>query len=320
MKHRSHRGPRSNKHGNNRADNNRGSNNRNVRLNKFIAQSGFASRRKADELILAGKVRVNGKTVEELGMQVHPSRDVVVVDGRTIRQFEDMVYVMFNKPPRIVTTMNDPEGRPSVADYFDKARVRLFPVGRLDWDSEGLLILTNDGDFAQQVSHPKNDVAKTYLVKVDGQPTVEQMQKLVRGVSIIGGKAHALFVEKAERRSSDKYDWIKIIINEGRNRQIRQMFEKIGYDVMKLQRVAVGRLRLGPLDKGKFRILTDEDVARVFAKPKELDERRQKRAEWFKKNGGKNANDRSANNRSANDRSNFSKRPEFRREKRGPRD
>ncbi len=191
---------------------------------------------------------------------------------------------MFNKPPRIITTMNDPEGRPSVADYFAKARVRMFPVGRLDWDSEGLLILTNDGDFAQRVSHPKNDVAKTYMVKVDGQPTHEHLQKLVRGVSIIGGKSHALFAEKAERSSSDKYDWIKVIINEGRNRQIRQMFEKIGFDVMKLQRIAVGRLKIGTLEKGMFRILTDEDLSRIFAQPKELDERNQKRAEWRKNN------------------------------------
>lgn len=216
---------------------------------------------------------------------VHPSKDTIVVSGKTIKPFQDLVYVMFNKPPRIVTTMNDPDGRPSVADYFEKARVRMFPVGRLDWDSEGLLLLTNDGDFAQRVSHPKSSIAKTYLVKVDGQPTHEDMQKLMRGVSIIGGRAFALLAETAERKSSEKYDWVKVIINEGRNRQIRQMFEKIGYDVMKLQRVAIGRLRLGTLEKGKFRILTDEDLARIFSEPKELDERNRKREEYRRAHG-----------------------------------
>jgi 23S rRNA pseudouridine2605 synthase len=254
-----------------------------VRLNRYIAQSGVASRRHADALIAQGQVRINGKTITELGTQVHPGKDTIVVSGKTIRPFDDLVYVMFNKPPRVVTTMNDPDGRPSVADYFEKARVRLFPVGRLDWDSEGLILLTNDGDFAQRVSHPKNSIAKTYLVKVDGQPTPEDLQKLMRGVTIVGGKAFALYAETSERKSSDKYDWIKVIINEGRNRQIRQMFEKIGYDVMKLQRVAIGRLRLGPLEKGKFRILTEEDLARVFADPKELDERFRKRTEFQKK-------------------------------------
>lgn len=220
-----------------------------------------------------------------LGTMVHPTKDTVVVEGKTIKPFQDLVYVMFNKPPRIMTTMNDPDGRPSVADYFVKAKLRLFPVGRLDWDSEGLLILTNDGDFAQRVSHPKSSIPKTYLVKVDGQPTHEDLQKLMRGVPIVGGKAFALLAETVERKTSDKYDWIKVIINEGRNRQIRQMFEKIGYDVMKLQRVAIGRLRLGPLDKGKFRIMTDEDIARVFAEPKELDERDRKRKEYRRVHG-----------------------------------
>jgi 23S rRNA pseudouridine2605 synthase len=249
-----------------------------VRLNKYIAQSGHCSRRHADQFIRAQLVRVNGKTITEMGTMINPRGDTVVVDGKTIRPFQDQVYVMFNKPPRIVTTMNDPLDRPKVADFFDKAKVRLFPVGRLDWDSEGLLLLTNDGDFAQRVSHPKNDVAKTYLVKVDGQPSNTELQKLMRGVSIIGGKTSALFCERAERSTSDKYDWIKVIINEGRNRQIRQMFAKIGYDVMKLQRTAIGRLRLGPLEKGKFRVLTMEDVERIFKMPNELDERAMKKA------------------------------------------
>lgn len=241
-----------------------------VRLNKFIATCGIASRRKADELISDGQVRVNGHTITDLGTKVNPRTDSVVVNGKPIKVFQDLVYVMFNKPVQVVSTMSDPEGRPTIADYFTKMRIRIFPVGRLDWDSEGLILLTNDGDFAQKVSHPKNDVAKTYLVKLDGQPTESQLQKLVRGVTIIGGKTHALAVQKVAGRGSDKYDWVKVVITEGRNRQVRQMFEKIGYDVKKLQRVAIGSLKLGNLDRGQYRVLTPDDLKRVFQVPKEL--------------------------------------------------
>lgn len=241
-----------------------------IRLNKFIASTGVASRRHADQLISEGSVRINGKTITELGTQVDPLRDTIVVNGKPLRPITDLVYVMFNKPPQVVTTMNDPEGRPSIKDYFDKARIRLFPVGRLDWHSEGLLLLTNDGEFAQKVSHPKNNVAKTYLVKLNGEPTEEQLNKLLRGISIIGGKARALAVRRMEKRGSDKYDWVKIIIDEGRKHQVRQMFQKIGFDVKKLQRVAIGSLQIANLKKGQFRVLTQEDVKKIFIKPKEL--------------------------------------------------
>lgn len=245
-----------------------------IRLNKFIASTGIASRRRADQLILEGSVRVNGKTITELGIQIDPLRDTVVVNGKPIRPITDLVYVMFNKPPRVVTTMNDPEGRPSIKDYFDKARIKLFPVGRLDWHSEGLLLLTNDGEFAQKVSHPKYDVSKTYLVKLNGIPSEEHFKKLLRGISIIGGRTRALAVHRMEKRGSDKYDWIKIIIDEGRKHQVRLMFQKIGFDVKKLQRIAIGALQIANLKKGQFRVLTQEDVKKVFLKPKELKEAR----------------------------------------------
>ncbi len=246
-----------------------------IRLNKFIAMSGVASRRHADDLIVQGFVRVNGKTITDLGTRVSPEQDRVFVQNKPIHAVRDLVYIAFHKPIHVVTTMNDPQGRPSLAEYFSKARIRLFPVGRLDWDSEGILLLTNDGAFAQKVSHPKYGVAKTYLAKLSGQPTDEQLQKLMRGVSIIGGKARAQYVERI--RSSGKYDWVKIIIDEGRNRQIRQMFQKIGFDVKKLQRVAIGSLRLGALERGKFRILTETDLEKVFRAPKELTAR----ARWL---------------------------------------
>jgi 23S rRNA pseudouridine2605 synthase len=244
-----------------------------VRLNKFIASTGIASRRRADALIREGSVRVNGKAITELGTQVDPKRDKVFVNNKPVRPPDDLVYVMFNKPPQVVTTMSDPEGRPCINDYFKKATIRLFPVGRLDWHSEGLLLLTNDGEFAQKVSHPKFDVAKTYLVKLNGEPSEEQLGKLLRGISIIGGKTRALAVRKMEKRGSDKYDWIKIIIDEGRKHQVRLMFQKIGFDVKKLQRVAIGSLQLANLKKGDFKILSPDDIKKIFIKPKELREK-----------------------------------------------
>lgn len=159
--------------------------------------------------------------------------------------------------------MADPLERPTIKRYIDDLPVRLFPVGRLDWDSEGLLLLTNDGDYAQRVTHPTAEVTKTYLVKVDGQPTQEKLMKLTRGVTIEGGKVAAKWVEKI-KRGKDQYAWLKIIITEGKNRQIRQMFEKIGFDVLKLQRVAIGRLRLGQLDRGEIVFLNDVAAERVF--------------------------------------------------------
>ncbi len=241
-----------------------------MRLNKFIAWTGAASRRLADRLIEEGMVRVNGKTITVLGTQIDPKRDTIVVKGKPVRPPQDLVYVMFNKPPRVMTTMFDPEGRPSVSDYFQKARIKLFPVGRLDWDSEGLLILTNDGEFAQKISHPKHSVTKTYLVKLNGLASQEQLNKLLRGVTIIGGRARALSVSTMEPRGSEKYGWVKIIIDEGRKHQVRLMFAKAGFDVKKLQRVAIGGLQLANLKKGEFRILSPDDLEKVFKQPKEL--------------------------------------------------
>lgn len=170
---------------------------------------------------------------------------------------------MFYKPKGILTTMEDPLGRPTVKQYIDEIPTRVFPVGRLDWDSEGLLLLTNDGDYANRVANPHSEVTKTYLVKLDGQPKDEQLQKLLTGVSIVGGKVAAKSVEKV-KRGRDQYAWIKIVITEGKNRQIRQMFEKIGFDVLKLQRVAIGRLRIGNLQRGEMVFLNEIAADRVF--------------------------------------------------------
>ncbi|MCB0422352.1 MAG: rRNA pseudouridine synthase [Bdellovibrionales bacterium] len=234
-----------------------------IRLNKYIAESGVASRRKADELIESGKVKVNGRTQKKMGTVITPGIDEVTVSGEKLKGAGKKYYYMFNKPIQVVTSMNDPEGRTSVADYFASAEGRLFPVGRLDWDSEGLLLMTNDGEFAQAVTHPKEEIPKTYLVKLDGQPTEPQLRKLVTGVSIEGGRATAKYVERI-KRGSEKYAWIKIVITEGRNRQIRRMFESIGYSVTKLQRVAIGFLKLGKLRKGMYVKLKAVDLAKIF--------------------------------------------------------
>lgn len=238
---------------------------RSVRLNKLIADSGLASRRHADRLIEEGHVTVNGKRVFELGIKVDPDHDKVVVDGKPLRKPNQKLYLVFNKPKGVLTTLSDPHNRPSLADYLGNVPGRVFPVGRLDWDSEGLVLLTNDGDFANKVMHPRAEVTKTYLVKVDGQPRPDQIQKLLNGVSIVGGRVAAKFMEKIKRPDgSDQYDWYKMVITEGKNRQIRQMFEKIGFDVMKLQRVAIGRLRLGSLERGELAYLNEEALKKVF--------------------------------------------------------
>jgi len=229
----------------------------------LIADSGLASRRAADRMIEEGQVTVNGKKVYELGVKVDPNNDRISVLGKPLRKKFEHVYIMFHKPKGILTTMEDPLERPTVKKFLEEVPTRVFPVGRLDWDSEGLLLLTNDGDYANRVSHPKKEVTKTYLVKVDGKPTDDKIKKLLTGVTIVGGKVTAKSVEKV-KRGREQYDWLKIVITEGKNRQIRQMFEKIGFDVLKLQRVAIGRLRLGNLQRGELVYLNDVAAERVF--------------------------------------------------------
>lgn len=235
-----------------------------MRLNKFLAESGVTSRRGADELIKQGAVQINGKRVYELGVKVDLRSDRVLVHGKPVQPETRKLYLLFNKPKGVLTTMEDPEGRPCIADYIQKVETRVFPVGRLDWDSEGLILLTNDGEFAQRVTHPKHEVLKTYLVKVNGQPTEEHLRKLRTGVTIIGGRVAARELEKLKGTESEKYDWFKIVIGEGKNRQIRRMFEKIGFDVMKLQRIAIGKLKMGGLGRGEWAMLSPEEIEKIF--------------------------------------------------------
>jgi len=234
-----------------------------TRLNKLIADSGLTSRRKADRLIETGKVMVNGKKVFELGIKVNPNSDKVVVDGHPLRRKFEHIYIMFHKPRGVLTTLSDPEDRPTIKDYLKEVPTRVFPVGRLDWDSEGLLLLTNDGEYANRVMHPKDEVTKTYLVKLDKPARPDQIRKLLSGVTIVGGRVKAKHIESVQR-GRELHPWLKIIIDEGKNRQIRQMFEKIDCDVLKLQRVAIGRLRMGSLPRGHLVYLNDVAAERVF--------------------------------------------------------
>lgn len=238
-----------------------------VRLNKFLADSGICSRRAADTVIAEGRILVNGKKVFELGIKVDPAGDRITFDGKPVKRVHQKIYLMLHKPKGVLTTLEDELGRPTVANFLGDIAQRVFPVGRLDWDSEGLLLFTNDGDLANKIMQPKSDITKTYLVKVDGRPEEPQLTRLRQGVSIPGGRVKALHVEKIVRKDGSKqYQWLKIVISEGKNRQIRYMFEKIGFDVLKLQRIAIGQLKLGNLDKGELTYLDETDLKRIFVK------------------------------------------------------
>lgn len=253
-----------------------------IRLNKLLAERGLASRRGADKLIEEGMVVVNGKKVYELGVKVNPHKDKIIVDGKPLKSKVENIYIMFNKPKNVITSMNDPLERPTIADFVADLPIRVFPIGRLDWDSEGLIILTNDGDYAQKVMHPKTEVTKTYHVKLEGQPQLYQIKKLLTGVSIPGGRVKAKHVEKLKitktktKKTSEKNDWYKIIITEGKNHQVKEMFKKIGFDVIKLHRVAIGKLRIGNLPRGEKVFLNEAAANRVFLAdlPEEVHSRR----------------------------------------------
>ncbi len=242
-----------------------------VRLNRFLSQCGIASRRKADELISAGKVTVNGNTVRELGVTIDPKTDRVKVRNRSISQPHTGALV-FYKPRGVVSTMNDPEGRPSVSDYLTKHYRSYFPVGRLDYDSSGLLILTNDGDLAERLLHPRYGHARTYLVRVEGSVTQATLDKLARGVRLKDGmvKATARFVappadarRPGAREPEEKSTWLEVTVIEGRNRLVRRMMDEVRHSVVKLRRIAHGPFKLGKLGPGEMRHLTEKEFDRV---------------------------------------------------------
>ncbi|MEA5056987.1 MAG: pseudouridine synthase [Anaerotignum propionicum] len=229
------------------------------RLQKFLAEAGVASRRKAEELIAAGKIKVNGKVVMELGTKIDPKKDeVLYLDKEVSKKEVELVYIMLHKPEGYVTTAKEQFGRPGVMDLVRDVKERIFPVGRLDYDTSGLLLLTNDGDLTYKLTHPKHDVDKTYIAKLYGTPDDMDLQKFRRGVVIDGKQtkpAKMQIIEKGERQSI-----VEIIIHEGRNRQVRKMCEAIKHPVAQLKRVATGDLTMGDLPKGKYRHLTPKEV------------------------------------------------------------
>ena len=229
-----------------------------MRIAKFLAAAGVASRRKCEEIILEGNVKVNGKTVEELGTQVDPARDDVRVNRKKIELKQEKIYIMFDKPLGCVCTCEDERGRTTVLDYIKSIDERIYPVGRLDFTTEGLLILTNDGDLAFRLTHPSNEVNKRYLAIVDSEITSDDVRKLEKGVFIEGGKTAPAKVKLL--KVSPTRTELTIIIHEGRNRQVRRMFEAIGKNVVFLKRISVGDMNLGDLKKGEYRFLTKEEI------------------------------------------------------------
>ena len=232
-----------------------------MRLNKYIAMAGLASRRKADELTLAGKVRVNGSVFTEPGYDVQPG-DVVEVNGRAIEPVKHHVYLMLNKPKGYITTVEDDRERPTVMELVGDVAERVFPVGRLDYNTSGLLLLTNDGAFAYQMTHPKHELVKTYRARVTGVLSDERLARLRKGVDIGGfvtSPARVEVLKQVERSAV-----VEIKIHEGKNRQIRKMFATVGNKVIDLERTAIGDLHMSHLRSGHYRKLTRQEVERLL--------------------------------------------------------
>ena len=251
-----------------------------VRLQKFLAECGIGSRRKMERFIIEGRVRINGKVVMELGSKVDPDVDKVEVNRRPVHAAPKGIMLL-HKPKRVMSTLSDPEGRPTVADYLTKHYQSYFPVGRLDWDSSGLMVLTNDGEIAERLMHPRYGFERVYQVRVEGSVSEELLQKVRRGVRLSDGmvQAHAALM-----RGDEKSTWIEVRIQEGRNRVVRRLFEKLGHPVMKLKRVVYGPFKLGRLQPGQIRVLTlDEYIQarrKVMTYEKEsAEERREERRE-----------------------------------------
>ncbi|HHV08196.1 MAG TPA: rRNA pseudouridine synthase [Firmicutes bacterium] len=231
------------------------------RLQKAIARAGICSRRRAEELIISGRVKVNDVVITQLGQKVDPENDIIKVDNNVLNLRVPKVYLLLHKPPGYITTVHDPHGRPTVMDLIPK-KVRLFPVGRLDLNSEGLLILTNDGRLAHMLTHPRFEVTKTYEVWVKGQPQANKLLKLTTGIVLEDGLAHA-------KRVSIVGTWtqgtrLDVVMAEGRKREVRRLFQAIGFPVQRLIRHKLGPLSLGQLPLGHTRSLTKEEVAALY--------------------------------------------------------
>jgi 23S rRNA pseudouridine2605 synthase len=234
------------------------------RLQKLLASAGVASRRKSEELILAGRVSVNGKIVTELGSKADLSTDTILVDGARVKAAERPIYLMLHKPKGYVTTTSDPEGRPTVLQLLGNLPARVYPVGRLDFASEGLLLLTNDGSLVQQLTKAASHVPKTYLVKINGRPSEATIERLRSGVYITLDDNRRVKTSPAKIRLHEgaTNPWYEVTLIEGRNRQLRRMFQAVGFLVEKIKRIQVGPLKLD-IPPGQFRSLTIREVAQL---------------------------------------------------------
>jgi 23S rRNA pseudouridine2605 synthase len=231
------------------------------RLQKILANAGLASRRAAEKMVADGRISVNGVVVRQQGIRADIGRDEIRVDGKLVSFETEKVYIVLNKPAGYVTTLNDPQGRPIVTDLLKGVSERVFPIGRLDYDSEGLLFLTNDGDFAQRLQHPRYQVPKTYRVKVEGRLNRIELQGLEKGIDLPDGRfAPSMIVAE---RFNPKSTWLRLTIHDGRNRVIRRAFDSIGHSVARLIRVSFGDITLETLGEGEWRSLSHAEIGKL---------------------------------------------------------
>ncbi|MEI6406664.1 MAG: pseudouridine synthase [Actinomycetes bacterium] len=234
-----------------------------VRLQKVLADAGVASRRGSEELIAEGRVSVDGVQIRELGSKVDPEIANIEVDGETIHANKSKTYLIFHKPAGVISTMSDPEGRPNLGDYFTARNERLFHVGRLDRESEGLILLTNDGDLAHRATHPSYGLLKKYVLEIEGVFGKEEAKKLEHGIELEDGMARALSV-KVIREVSQKHFWVEVSIHEGRYHIVRRMFEALDIKVLRLIRSEFGPLSLGDTKEGRWRALNEVEVMNLY--------------------------------------------------------
>ena len=234
-----------------------------TRLNKIIADAGIASRRAADQLILEGRVSVNDKTVLELGGKYDPENDEIKVDGESLKINKSKTYLAFHKPAGVISTMSDPEGRANLGSYFADRKDRLYHVGRLDKDSEGLILLTNDGELAHRATHPSYGLEKKYLVEIEGDFNKGLSDQLLQGVKLEDGLARALKVVHV-RAVTKKHHWVEITIHEGRYHIIRRLIESLGTKVLRLIRIEFGPIALGDMKVGRHRVLNSQELINLF--------------------------------------------------------
>ncbi|MHB8058498.1 MAG: pseudouridine synthase [Desulfuromonadaceae bacterium] len=235
------------------------------RLQKIISAAGITSRRASEALILNGQVAVNGVVVTELGSKADPDKDIITVDGKALKISAQRLYILLNKPPGYITALKDGQGRPLVTDLLKDVPDRVYPVGRLDYNTEGLLLLTNDGDWANRLMHPRHEIEKEYHVRVRGKVIDQQLKRMAEGVELEDGKTAPAVVNLV--KSGEQNDWISVAIHEGRNRQVRRMCETVSLSVVRLKRIRYGSLMLGTLRAGQFRYLTDTEVRELAGEP-----------------------------------------------------